>query len=410
MKILFRRYNALAGAKLLAGAAMALYVGLPIASANAESLPERIVVGGVAPLTGGGSVLGVAISTGLRMAVEEINAKGGIAGRKVDVVMGDTQSDPTAASNETKRVILQGKANFLIGPAVSQEVVASAAVATGSKILQMTTAGTSDLTPKVAPYHFSFNWSSDVQAESMVKYAIEQLGSKTPGILTDNGGQSKTGVKALHRALEARSIKAAGEQEFPFRVEDMTPQMLSLRRSGADVILFFASTVEDTGKAGITARDIGWDVPIVGAGSVATYAATVASRYGVEALQNVVAESYPGLTYCSGSPVGTSEYGKFLTRLKDFRPDLAGKIPAATASYFYSGVYLAKLAIEATNSVDGAILANWIEKNAPSLSILQGVPDGVTGSSHFLFGPKSVVMAKEPHKLREDGLMARASC
>lgn len=121
---------------------------------------------------------------------------------------------------------------------MSQEAVPSALVSTQAEILQLTTAGTLDLTPEVAPYHFAFQWSAQAQAIAMVDYAVNVLGSKSPAILADNGGQSKSGVVALHQRLDELGVAPAGEQEFPFRVDDMTPQVLSLRRADADSILF----------------------------------------------------------------------------------------------------------------------------------------------------------------------------
>lgn len=390
--------------------AAAAFVALaPVAASAQQALPEKLIIGGVASKTGAGSVMGVAVETGLNMAVEEINANGGIAGKQVEVRIADTQSDPTAASNETKRLIFEAGAQMLIGPSVSQEALPSAVVSTQAKVIQLTTAGTLDLTPEVAPYHFAFQWSAQAQAIAMADYAVKVLGSKAPAILADNGGQSKSGVVALHERLKELGVNPVGEQEFPFRVDDMTPQVLSLRRAGADAVLFFASTIEDTTKVVTTTSDLSWDVPIVGQGSVAVYAAQVAAKLGPDALKNVVGEAYPGMTYCPSDAVGGSEYAKFLVRLKAYAPDVVDKVPNSMIAHYYAMAYILKTAIEATGTVDGPTLTAWIEENAAQIPVMHGVP-GASKTSHFLFGPESVQMVTDPQILREDGLIARASC
>jgi len=243
----------------------------------------------------------------------------------------------------------------------------------------------------------------------MADYAVKVLGSKAPAILADNGGQSKSGVVALHERLKELGVNPVGEQEFPFRVDDMTPQVLSLRRAGADAVLFFASTIEDTTKVVTTTSDLSWDVPIVGQGSVAVYAAQVAAKLGPDALKNVVGEAYPGMTYCPSDAVGGSEYAKFLVRLKAYAPDVVDKVPNSMIAHYYAMAYILKTAIEATGTVDGPTLTAWIEENAAQIPVMHGVP-GASKTSHFLFGPESVQMVTDPQILREDGLIARASC
>src|SRR6185369_11769908 len=104
------------------------------------------------------------------MALAEINAAGGIAGKQVEMVWADTASDGTQASSEAKRLVFQEKVVAIMGPPTSQETIPANLVTTEAKILFITTAASPLLTPQVAPYHFSDSASAAGQSIPMVRY------------------------------------------------------------------------------------------------------------------------------------------------------------------------------------------------------------------------------------------------
>src|SRR5690606_10732741 len=211
-------------------------------------------------------------STAWKLAVDDINANGGILGKKVELVIADTMTDPTHGVSETRRLLQNEKVNAIIGPATSQETIPIATVTTENKVLHVSTAASPTLSPDVVPYHFSTSVTAVNQMIPNINFAIDKLGIKKFGIISDNGGMSKAGVVEITEYLKEKGLEPVEIQEFPFRTEDMTPQLLSLRSSGAEALLFISSLGDDARKMLENRLDIGWDVPVLANQTLSNYA------------------------------------------------------------------------------------------------------------------------------------------
>lgn len=370
---------------------------------------DPIKLGILPSTTGPGASLGSALTLGVEVAVNEINKAGGVSGRQLQLVRGDTQSNPTTATSEAKRLIEREKVDLLIGPLVSQEVVPTVAVATPGKVLQFTNAGTTALNPQNGPYHFSLNTSSATVAEAMLNYVSQQMKDATIGILADDGGQSRTGVAAVKEILAKRNMKLAGEQEFRMRTDDMTSQVLSLKRANPTVVLVLFSFVEDGVKILNTLRDVSWQPKVVGATAMTIYAGAIAPNVDKNAFDNVVGMAYKGLTYCTGEAEGKSLFAEFGDKMKAHSPSTVGKVSVSLASEYYDAVKLIEAGIKATGGTDGAKLAKWMETDAKKVKLIHGSVSP-TAESHFMFGPDEIAPVERPQQTRSDGLMKRSGC
>lgn len=380
-----------------------------IGAANHANAADPIKLGILPSATGPGASLGVALSLGTELAASEINKAGGIDGRQIQIVKGDTQSNPTAATSETKRLVEREKIDLLIGPLVSQEVVPTVAIATASKIVQFTNAGTTELNPQNGPYHFSLNTSSATVAEAMVSYVSQHMKGATVGLLADDGGQSRTGVAAVKASLAKHGVELVAEQEFRNRTDDMTPQVLSLKRANPTVVIVFMSFVEDGVKVLNTLRDVGWQPKVVGSTAMTVYAKAIAPRVDKTAFDNVVGMAYKGLTYCTGDAEGKSPFAEFGEKLKAYSPSTVGKVSVSLASEYYDAVKLLEAGIEATGGNDGPKLAHWIETEGSKVKLIHGSMSP-SPESHFVFGPNEIAPVEKPDQTRSDGLMKRSGC
>lgn len=400
------RLHGRTGRWLAAAVALAMPVAGLVGGAVAQ---EPIRFGALPSATGPGAGIGAALTAGTELAVAEINEAGGVLGRQIEIVRGDTQSNPTTAAGEARRLIERESIDILIGPLVSQEAVPVVEVATAGKILQVTNAGTTALTPEVGPYHFSFNTSVATAAEVMVNFLADELGAKSVGILADDGGQSRAGVAAVKEYLEARGIPITVEQEYRFRSDDLSPQILSLKRADPEVLIFFTSTVEDGAKMLGTLGQVGWQPKVVGATAMSIYAPAIARSVGPEPFGNVYSVAYRGMTYCSDDAEGSSPYAEFTRKLEAFAPESAGKISVSLASEYYDAVKLFVAGIEATGGTDGPALAAWLETEGSKVPLIHGAVSP-SKESHFLFGADELAMVERPNETRADGLMKRFGC
>ena len=379
------------------------------ASAGIALSQETIKLGAMTSLSGGGAPLGKITETAWKLAVDEINAAGGIAGKQVELIIADTQTDPTHAVSEARRLVENEKIVAMVGPITSQEVIPVTAVTTEAKLAQISTAASPDLTPTLAPYHFSNSPTGVNQMIPAIKYATETLGLTKLALISDNGGMSKAAINEIAEYMKGIGLEPAGVQEFAFKAEDMTPQLFSLRNSGAEAVLLLNSLGDDSRKMLQNRDEIGWEVPVLASLTTTNYAAGNVQIIGEEAFAGVNSVQFSGMTYCPSDPVGESAFAKFAQRAQAAIPDLDKMGGAAGITPYYIEPFILKAAIEGAGTTDGPAIAAWIEANAAQIDVMVG-EFAASSTSHFLPSPNALVVVKEPYKQREDGLTQRVDC
>jgi len=386
--------------------AMALAVVAAFATQAGAQVPDRIRMGMIGSMTGPGAATDFSVIKGVQLAVQEINKAGGIAGKQIDLVIGDSQADPTTSVNEVRRLVGPERVHVLIGPFSSQLTLAVAPVLNQARLASISTSGSTELTPEKSLYHFSIIPPADVQAFVMVDHAVDVLKAKSVAMIGDNGAQSKAAAAAAEAQAKRRGIQWLGYQEHQFRAADVTPQMLNLRRANPDVLLMWPNTGEDHAQI-VKARDeIGWKVPTVNGGGTALNVAPAKKVYA-RAYEGIPSTMLRSWTYCEGDAVGAGELVKFKDRMRAYAGNDYARIAANYSAWTYDAVYAFKAAIEEAKTVDGPRLTAWFEENSPKIKAVSGSLKA-SKQSHFLFGdPKAIVMVVDTDKPRSDGYYRR---
>lgn len=393
--------------RLLGGLVSAAALATAVQAAHAQQQPIRI--GGIMSVTGGGASIGRAAEIAWKLAIEDINAAGGILGRKVELVMADTQTDPTHAVAEIRRLAVNEKVDAVVGPATSQEALPIVPIANEYKLAQISTASSTDLTPKFGPYHFSTSATGANQLLPSINYALGKLKLSKIALISDNGGMSKTAISDVIAELKKRNVTPVGVQEFPFRTEDMTPQLFSLRNAKPDAVLMSNSLGDDTRKMLSNRGDIGWDVPVFTNQTTANFAVGIAAAIGKDAFDGVYSVQFVGMTYCKGDAVGTSPFAQFVKRAQTAVPDLQRLGGASALTQYYLQPIILAAAMNGSGKTDGASVAAWIEENSAKIQNMVG-PLAASKDSHFLPGPDTLKVVTRPYDVRSDGLLERADC
>ena len=232
---------------------------------QAHAAGEPIRIGWLVTLTGPLSSPGAGFDRGVQWATEEINAKGGINGRKLEIVTRDTQGEPTKAVNATQEVISRHKVHAIFGPTNSGELLATTPIMTKAKIPSLVAGVVNSLIDPVKyPNAFRVTPSNDQWDGAVRNYCIKVVKTKKVAIVADATGY---GTSALKDSVESFG-KAGQEVAFQGVIDpatpDVTPDLLRMKNSGAEAIVAW------TVSGGLAARimnaraAIGWDVPIVG--------------------------------------------------------------------------------------------------------------------------------------------------
>jgi ABC-type branched-subunit amino acid transport system substrate-binding protein len=381
-------------------------------AANAQALPDRIKMGGLFVATGPAVQSFFSTAVAMRMVVRDINAAGGIAGKQIDLVEADTQFPKTEqAVQEARRLTGQEKVHFVAGPWTTQESLAVAPVMAEADVLYLTTAAATVFNAKSAPTGFSTYLNIGGQTKAMVDFAKNTLKAKSIAVITDSGAQGKDAANNFRRLIAEAGLKLAAEQEHEPAATDVTPQLLSMRRSGADVLLQVASSGQDAGQVFKGMAEIGWDVPVVSQVAAVTLAPVLrVAGNGVFKSGRNFGVNYKAFMYCPNDPVGQSPFGKWVSAIKEFSPKDFPNLSLYSMSFAYDGVYFTKAAIEATRSVSGKVLAKWLEDNSSKLSGVSGPADTLKDGSRHLFGPGAIGFTNHPDEPRSDNLTPRWGC
>jgi ABC-type branched-subunit amino acid transport system substrate-binding protein len=394
--------------KVLIGAALIVASVASIGLAHAQS-PAPFKLGFIASMTGPQSQSGFNGLAGVNLAVKEINARGGIMGRQVQVLVADDQSDPTAAVGEMRRLVQREKVDAVAGPMASQLTLATLPIVTEAKMASVSISGSSAINPQIGPYHFSLLPSSDAQSQGIAHHLDSVLHAKSVAIIHDAGAQSRAIAEGLRAELKKRNIEVTAQQEYAATDTDMTPALLSMRRTRPDALVASVATGNDIGYIIKNLGEMGWGVKVVGNMNVVIAPAVTTKVAGPDAYKNAIGLAYNSLTYCKNDAAGSSDFAKFKQRLQGEVGDKFPQYSPVLAGMLYDIVYVLKAGLEGAKKTDGPSFAAWMEQNAASVKVTSGNLFA-SKTNHFLIGASALGLAEDADKIRSDGLTKRAGC
>src|SRR5262245_26114110 len=197
--------------RLLIAGMLAIAASLPAAA------QEVVKLGLVAAMSGQSAKSGEAIVRGLSLAVDEINAKGGVLGRKVELLVRDDESNPAKGAVAARELVQREKVAALFGGLDTPVSLAIVPFANQSKIpfMGVWAAGTG-ITQNGAPDNYAFRVSAvdDLVDVALVDYAIKKYSVKKPGLILINNPWGESNEKGLKTALDAKKIPYAGIEKF----------------------------------------------------------------------------------------------------------------------------------------------------------------------------------------------------
>ncbi len=230
---------------------------------------KEIVIGGHFELTGNVANYGKSTYNGVQMAIDEVNAKGGVLGKKIKLVQGDNKSEPAEAGNIATKLITKDKAVVLIGPATSGCVAASSPIATSNKVPLMAPVATAPMITvekdgKVKPFIFRACFIDPFQGKVMATFADKSLHLKKVAILFDSSSDYSKGLSDVFaQTLEKSGGKIVGKEAFLAKDVDFKSSLTKLKATNPDA-LYVPAYYEEVSKIVKQAREVGLTCPILG--------------------------------------------------------------------------------------------------------------------------------------------------
>jgi branched-chain amino acid transport system substrate-binding protein len=251
-----------------AGAISAASFSFP---APAIAQAEPIKIGCLAAMTGPSSAPTIGFNRGVTFAADAINAAGGVKGRKVEIVMRDTQGDPTKAVNATQELISQTKVHAIWGPLNSGEALATTPIMARAKIPDIHPCVVETLIDPVKfPNAFRMAPSNSQWDDAVRNYCLKVLKVKKIAVIGDTTGYGTTAVGASVAAFKKDGADVVYQANIDATQPDMTPDMLRAKNAGAEVIVVWSVTTGMEARMFNTRAAMNWDVAFVGHPSLAS--------------------------------------------------------------------------------------------------------------------------------------------
>lgn len=308
---------------------------------------NTIKVGGMYEVTGGQATFGTSAVNGAKLAIKEINAKGGLLGKQVELVVGDNKSEPSEAANITTKLITQDKVVAVMGSTTSSTTIAATNVAMSNKIPLISAAATNpkvtvDDNGTVKDYIFRACFIDPFQGTVAANFALNTLKAKTAVIYVDNSSDYSKGLSKFFReSFTKGGGQIVAEEAYLQKDQDFKVILTKIQSLKPDII-YVPGYYEEVGKIVKQARELGITAAILGGDGWDS--PKLVEIAGPEALNNTFITNHY-------SPEDKSPaVSEFVTKYKAEY----GQVPDAMAALGYDTMMLLAEAITKANSVEPA--------------------------------------------------------
>ena len=322
--------------KLIAACAM-------LAGASGAFAQNTIKIANIVELSGAGATSGTNFKNGVEMAIKEINAAGGILGKKIESTTSDTQTNPGVAKGLTQKAVDED-VFAIFGPVFSGSIMVSMAESRKAGIPNFTGGEAAAITQQGNPYVFRTSFGQAQSFPKLGRYIADGAKLKTLAVIYVNNDFGKGGLDNIKKALANTNTKIVSEISTDSGQVDFSAAVLKAKQSGADGV-FSYSNEEESARILRELRKQGWTKPIIGE--------TVLTSQKVIELAGDAANGavgHVGLTVDAPNPEVLKFKAKFYQEYK--------YISDHNGIKGYSGVYIMKAAIEKVGKLDRKAFAD----------------------------------------------------
>lgn len=231
---------------------------------------DTIKIGLIVPLSGTSAYDGESAKNGAQVAVDMVNEDGGINGKKLELVVEDSESSPEKACSVAEKLISSDQVKILIGAFNSSSTGAVMPIAEEQKVPLITAISTSsDLTKQGNEWFFRAVGTSEYFIDSFVDTVLKKTKAKKVAYICENGDWGKNSVASFKAAAEKAGCETTEEQLVNSEDSDLYTQLSAIKNSKPDMI-YAVSNLANAVRIAQQAKELGIDVPIVGEGAWAS--------------------------------------------------------------------------------------------------------------------------------------------
>ncbi len=312
---------------------------------NAEDIP----VGVYGAMTGNEAAFGQATVQGVKLAAEEINASGGVLGKKIRLVIEDDQGKAEEAASAVTKLVTSDNVVAVIGENSSNQSLAAAPICQNAKVPMISPSSTNPNVTKKGDYIFRVCFTDPYQGKALAAFVRDNLKLTDAAILKDVKNDYSVGLaEFFSEAFRAKGGKVVVEQTYSGGDSDFRPQLTAIRQAKPQVLVI-PGFYTDVGQIAIQARDLGITVPLVGGDG---WDSPTVITIGGKSIDG----SYFSDHYFVGEPRPAVQ--KFVGEIRK----RYGRNPDANAALGYDALHILADAIAKTRSLDRKKIRDHIAK------------------------------------------------
>ncbi|MFC4411735.1 ABC transporter substrate-binding protein [Chungangia koreensis] len=316
---------------------------------------DTIKIGANLELSGNVASYGTSIYDGVKLAIKEINANGGVNGKKLEPIAVDNKSEASEATNGALKLTDQDNVLAIIGAATSGNTVAQVEVANNAETILISPSGTAlNVTVndkgELNPYAFRTTFIDPFQGTVAANFAINELGIKKAAVYQDNASDYAKGLAdAFIETFEAAGGEIVADEAYVAKDTDFRSTLTRLKSASPEFI-FIPGYYEEVGLIVKQAREMGIDVPLMGGDGWDS--PTLVELAGAEALNN---------TFTTNAYSANDPDEKIQQFVKAFEKEY-DKSPDGFNALGYDTVYLLADAIERAGEADAEKVRDALEQ------------------------------------------------
>ncbi|MCX7779405.1 MAG: ABC transporter substrate-binding protein [Negativicutes bacterium] len=333
-----------------------LIAALAAGCGGGQPKADVIKLGANLEMTGGNATFGASAANGAKLAIKEVNAKGGVLGKQLTLTVADNKSEAAEAANAMQKLITQDKVVAVIAPIASSSVIAGAQVNQDNKVLAISPTASNPkvtvdpATGKVRDFLFRAAFIDPFQGSVMANFAAKTLKAKTAALYIDNSSDYAKGLGQFFKETFVKSGgKIVAEEAYLQKDTDFKATLTKIKAQNPDV-LFVPGYYQEVGMIVKQARELGLNMPIMGGDGWDS--AKLPEIAGTQALNNTFFSNHY-------SPDDNSPAVKAFVEAykKEYN-----QIPDAFAALAYDATMMVIEAIKRANSADPVKIKDELAK------------------------------------------------
>lgn len=343
-------------------ASMALLGACAKSGGDGAAAGATIKIGEFASLTGKEATFGVSSHEGTVLAVEEINAAGGVLGKQLELISEDNRSTPGESATIAKKLITRDKVVAILGEVASGRSLEVAPIAQAAQIPMISPSSTNPKVTETGDYIFRVCFTDPFQGKLLAEFAKRSLKSQKLAILSDVAAPYSVGLaQYVREPFVAEGGTIVAEEKYTGGDKDFKAQLTKIKGTNPDAILL-PGYYNDVGLIVSQARQLGITVPMFGGDG----------WEAPELIQIAGADALVGTYYSTHfSPESTEPLSqKFVAA---YKAKFGGKVPDAMAALGYDSVLVLVDAIKRAGGTEGPALRD-------AIAATKGFP-GATGAT-----------------------------